>query len=114
MADRSDEAWTQLGTHIPQSLRRQQDGLLGHRDVRTTMIYTHVLNRGAGAERSPADRLIAVAGTASGGQPASRSWSATRAALAGYHHQRGDDGGREGVESRVLASFESEVESVVT
>src|SRR5206468_7209694 len=53
-------------------------------------------------------------GSASGGQPASRSWSATRAALAGYHHRRGDDGGREGVGSRVLASLESEVESVAT
>jgi site-specific recombinase XerD len=31
--------------------------LLGHRSVKTTMIYTHVLNRGAGAVISPLDRL---------------------------------------------------------
>jgi site-specific recombinase XerD len=32
--------------------------LLGHRDVTTTMIYTHVLNRGPAAVRSPADRVF--------------------------------------------------------
>ena len=31
--------------------------LLGHRSVRTTMIYTHVLNKGGLGVRSPADQL---------------------------------------------------------
>jgi len=32
--------------------------LLGHNDVRTTMIYAHVLNRGGPLIRSPADGLL--------------------------------------------------------
>ena len=43
--------------------------LLGHRDVRTTMIYTHVLNRGPAGVRSPLDGLVEGAGAGRAPKP---------------------------------------------
>jgi len=61
-----NERWYHALTEDGYDIRTVQE-LLGHKDVQTTMLYTHVLNRGGRGVHSRLDRVRKAAFNGRGG-----------------------------------------------